>query len=418
MRRAVASYVGFFAVVIGVAPALAAPGLSRPGPPPRVTFSELLRQELSSLRQLRQQRIEIRRISMGRRAVQGELRRVRVALMETRRRLKAVKGQVAKRQGVLRARVRALYRLVRATARLPLLDSRRAKVPRDGRDALLKIVRRDVSELAHLRAERDLLARALVEVRKRRSQAWAVRGDLDRRRDRVQARVAQCQQELSGGRHRIRNHRGHGSEFNRAARALQKQVLALAAQLKREAVTFASRRGKLVRPVPGLILRWFGETSVAGTKTTTAFKGVVISALPNWKVLAPAPGQVRYTGAVAGFGKVVIIDHDEGFISVVGYLDRLLVNTGDQVNEGRALAVISGGKGRAKVYYELRLSGQPIDPIPWMRGGLAELVRRGPKRLRRAFAARRGRRLRLRLRHRKGAPVGNSTHRTATALRD
>jgi septal ring factor EnvC (AmiA/AmiB activator) len=182
-------------------------------------------------------------------------------------------------------------------------------------------------------------------------------------------------------RYRRGRHQGHASEWNRQARQLEKKIGELTLRLQREAVSFEQRKGRLTRPVPGLIVQWFGARKVAGTKVTTLSKGVEISALPNWKVRTPAPGTVRFAGSVAGFCNVVIVDHDEGYLSVMGNLDRLLVKVGDRLGDNRVVALFSRRSGavRPSIYFELRRAGQAINPVPWLRGGVAELRRRGPK---------------------------------------
>lgn len=360
-------------------------GVARAAPPGGITMSELLRQQLSSLRQLRHQRVELRRVKMGKRAIEGELRRIYTALGEVKRRQKGVTKVLTKRSVKLRARVRALYRLVRATARLPLLDSRRAQIPRDGRDALLRILRRDLRERRQLKREQQGLVKELKNVRRRRSQALAVLKDLARRKDRIGAQVAHCKQELAGIRYRRRQHKGHASEWNADARLLEKRIGALTMRLRKEAISFDHRKGRLTRPVPGMIVKWFGEQRVAGTKVTTLSKGVEISAMPRWKVRTIAPGKVLFAGAVTGFRNVVIVDHDEGYMSVVGNLDKMLVKVGDTVGVNRVIAMFNRRSRavRPSIYLELRRSGRAIDPVPWLRGGRAELLKRGPRRLRR-----------------------------------
>ncbi len=364
-----------------VAPTLKSGGL---------TMSELLAQELSTLRQIRYQRVELRRVRMGKRAIEGELRRIYTALGEVKRRQKGLRKVLAKRRSMVRARVRALYRLVRSTARLPLLDSRRARISRDGRDALVRILRRDIREVEHLKQEGQRLVEDLGSVRRRRGQGMAVLKDLARRKDRIGAQVAQCKQELAGIRYRRRNHKGQGSEWNQQARLLEKKIGALTMRLRREAISFDHRKGKLTRPVPGMIVRWFGERRVAGTKVTTLSKGVEISAMPNWRVRTAAPGKIRFAGAVPGFRNVVIVDHDEGYLSVVGNLDKLLVKVGDTVAMNRVIATFTRRSRavRPSIYFELRRSGRAIDPVPWLRGGLSEIRKRGPKHLRRRLLRR------------------------------
>ena len=73
-----------------------------------------------------------------------------------------------------------------------------------------------------------------------------------------------------------------------------------------------------------------------------------------------------------GFGKVVILDHGEGFTSVVGSLSHLAVRKGQRVRRGKPLGRVVGRPGlstrkRRYCYYELRRSGVPLDPFDWLR---------------------------------------------------
>jgi septal ring factor EnvC (AmiA/AmiB activator) len=107
---------------------------------------------------------------------------------------------------------------------------------------------------------------------------------------------------------------------------------------------------------------------------------VEISALPAWKVRAPAEGTVRFAGPVPGFGNVLAFDHDEGYLSLVGHLGPLLVKVGERVRAAQPVASLPPARegGPHKVYLELRRSGRAFDPIPWIQGGLAERAKRSP----------------------------------------
>lgn len=343
------------------------------------TVTDLLRLERDALQRILAEREELRRVRLGRRAAQGELLRLETVHLELRRRQRGVVADRGEREARLRRRLRALNRLVRGTSRRPLLDPRRSLAAADGRGSLLRIVRRDLQELQRLRREEDKIAHGLRDVVTRRREAVAVLGDLDRRKDALQARLAHCRQELSELRHLRQNHRGQGSEWNAVAFTLERQIVALHLQVNSEAPTFAKRRGSLVRPVPGMILTWFGQQRLGGTKATEESRGVEISALPTWKVRAPADGAVRYAGPVPGFGNVLVFDHDEGYLSLLGHLGALLVKVGDRVRSAQQVAGLpppSQG-GPNKVYLELRRSGRAFDPVPWILGGHVERAKRG-----------------------------------------
>jgi len=361
--------------VAGLAPARAV----EPAPAaPRRTISDLLREELDALQETEQARVEQRRVTTGRRGVRGELERLARATADVQRRLAGLRRDLTARRDTTRARVRLLYRKVRATSRYPLLDPRRAHAPRDGRESLLRIVRRDLAEVRRLRGEEQRLVASVEDLKLRRSQALAVVRDLDRRRDEVQSNVSRLQQVLVDVRYRRTHHRGHVSEWTASAYAKEREIVVRTLRLRVVAPSFESRKGSLVRPVPGMILQPFGEEPLAGTRTTAPARGIEISALASWKVRAPAPGTVRFAGPVEGFGNVLVIDHDEGYLSVIGRLGDLLVKPGDRVPIAGTVALLAGrARERLAVYYELRLEGKAIDPTPWIAGGLAEARERG-----------------------------------------
>lgn len=356
---------------------LSVSGVTRTG---KVTVTDLLKGERDALRQILAQRDELRRVRLGRRVAQGELLRLESVHLEVRRRRGGLVKTREKREAQARRRAAALARLVRKSSRWPLLDPRQGRVVVDGRRAMLRVVGRDLRELGKLKAEEVRLSRALDDVVLRRREAVAVLKDLDRRKDEIQARVARSRQELAELRHRRRKHRGQASEWNAEAYEIERNIVVLHMQVNREVLSFAAQRGKLVRPVPGMILTWFGDRRAPGSRATEESRGVEISALSSWKVRAPADGTVRFLGQVPTYGNVLVMEHGEGYVSVLGHLGAPLVKVGEQVKVGSSVAALPPGRdsGPIKVYFELRRSGRAVDPVPWLHGGMAELRRRGP----------------------------------------
>lgn len=263
-----------------------------------------------------------------------------------------------------------------------MIDPRRARVPADGRAALIRILRRDQAEVRHLRAELLRAQNGIQEGLERHRQAVAVLRDLDRRWDERSAQVARAEQRVAGLRYERDHFRGGAHEWTAEALRLEKQVVALLVARQHRRPSFESLRGRLLRPVPGMIVRWFGEHRVAGTKATERCRGVEISALPRWKVRAPAAGTVRYSGRIAGQGAVIVLDHGAGYLSVLAHVGSPSVRPGQRVRAGGVVATVGtlGGRRVARIYYELRRGAQPMDPAAWLRGGLAERRERESKR--------------------------------------
>jgi lipoprotein NlpD len=92
--------------------------------------------------------------------------------------------------------------------------------------------------------------------------------------------------------------------------------------------------------------------------------GLEIAGSPGAEVRAAAAGRVVYTGAgLRGYGSLVIIKHDEAWLTAYGYNRDVAVSEGDAVRSGQRIASMGEGPDRrAALYFEIRLNGRPVDP--------------------------------------------------------
>ncbi len=127
---------------------------------------------------------------------------------------------------------------------------------------------------------------------------------------------------------------------------------------------FAAQKGKLRLPVKGEIAGRFGAPRAEGGAT---WKGIYIRAAEGAEVKAVAPGRVVFSDWLRGFGNLLILDHGDGFLSVYGNNESLLLQAGDNASAGAAIATVgnSGGNPQSGLYFELRYQGQAFDPLKW-----------------------------------------------------
>lgn len=80
-------------------------------------------------------------------------------------------------------------------------------------------------------------------------------------------------------------------------------------------------------------------------------------------VRATASGKVLYTGWYGGYGKVVILDHDEGLASLYAHMSKLYVSAHEEVSQGQTIG-LSGSTGfsgkTGSLHFEIRKDGKPI----------------------------------------------------------
>lgn len=97
-------------------------------------------------------------------------------------------------------------------------------------------------------------------------------------------------------------------------------------------------------------------------------KGVDVSGRIGQPVRAAADGEVVYSGSgLIGYGNLVIVKHDDVFLSAYGHNRRLLVKEGDKVRQGSTLGEMGqGSKGLPILHFEIRKNGKPIDPLLYL----------------------------------------------------
>ncbi len=97
-------------------------------------------------------------------------------------------------------------------------------------------------------------------------------------------------------------------------------------------------------------------------------KGVDIDGKPGDPVLAAAPGRVMYTGTgIRGYGKLIVIKHDDGYNSVYAHNREILVKEGQPVTRGERIAELGDTDAeRPKLHFEIRKSGKPVDPAKFL----------------------------------------------------
>lgn len=128
---------------------------------------------------------------------------------------------------------------------------------------------------------------------------------------------------------------------------------------------FARLRGRLIQPVRGTVSGRFGARRDDGQ---SIWKGLFIRAADGADVRAVAGGVVVFADWLRGYGNLLIIDHDDDFLSVYGNNQTLLADVGQKVGAGKAVATVgaSGGQAESGLYFELRHRGQAFDPGKWL----------------------------------------------------
>jgi septal ring factor EnvC (AmiA/AmiB activator) len=246
--------------------------------------------------------------------------------------------------------LRRLGEASRAVAALARLDRERV-LSHQRTLAALKDTRATLEgQRTKLAATRTAAARAQDAAERAATARNALIRDIDRRRDlnaQLSGELLAAQQKLQGA---LRDIAG-GAAPTAAADALPLPIKAF--------------RGDIDWPAAGGVRRRFGRAAASGTP---ASNGIEIAADEGAPAQAVHEGVVAFADAFAGFGNLVIVDHGAQTFSLYGDLLDMAVAKGARVDRGQRIGSVgSTPAGPAGLYFELRVDGQAVDPLQWLK---------------------------------------------------
>ena len=97
-------------------------------------------------------------------------------------------------------------------------------------------------------------------------------------------------------------------------------------------------------------------------------QGLTINGRVGQGIHAAGPGRVVYTGSgLLGYGQLVIIKHDDVYLSAYGHTQSVAVREGEDVRAGQQIATMGEGPGqKPMLYFEIRVNGRPTDPLRFL----------------------------------------------------
>ncbi len=116
-----------------------------------------------------------------------------------------------------------------------------------------------------------------------------------------------------------------------------------------------------IMPLAGRLVAGFGEGAAGRPRS----RGIVLAARAGAQAVSPASGRVAFAGPYRGYGRIVIIEHDGGWTTLVTGLAQLDAAVGDELVAGSPLGVT--GPGEPRVTVELRQNGEPVNPLQFLR---------------------------------------------------
>ena len=284
--------------------------------------------------------------------------------------------QLVSRQQIMRKRLRQAYMrgvthplLVIFTAESPLDAVNRAryleKLNRYDRDLVLQIdnTRRVIDErknaqmqerehLSELREEKNREQTELVAEEKQRKKMLK---DIRAKKESFEAMVKELE--------------ASQKELAAMITLLERKRKSARARVSRKRIaSFEKGKGSLPWPVEGPVITKFGKVVHPEYKTVIVSNGIDIEADKGEIVHCVADGTVIHTGWMRGLGKMVIVDHVGGYLSIYAHLKDIVVKMDQEVKTDAALGYVgeTGSLGGAKLHFEIRKSAEALNPSEWL----------------------------------------------------
>ena len=124
---------------------------------------------------------------------------------------------------------------------------------------------------------------------------------------------------------------------------------------------FIAARGNIPFPVKGNIIKKFGEMTDSGLSS----KGITIKTRPNAQVISPYDGTVLFAGPFRGYGELLIIEHGDGYHTLLAGIGRLDTSVGQSLLAGEPVGIMVADSNPS-LYIEIRKNGQPVNPSTWL----------------------------------------------------
>ncbi len=309
--------------------------------------------------------------------LQATIRQRQQQITANRHRLSALQQQ----HGLLQARLAKQRQLLEQQLYSAYVNGQREQIK-------LLLNQEDPAALGRLSTYFDYINRARTEQIEATRTALVERQALERRIATENQALLSLQQQQESQRQALSNNRARRQQVLRDIRAqLQRQgrkltqlrsneqeiemLISSLAELINDIpdravaqTDFASLRGKLQWPTQGRLSNQFGRRRAVGD---LLWHGIMLDAPAGREVKAVAGGHVVYADWLQGFGLLIIIDHNDGYLSLYGHNRVLFKEAGDWVSPHEAIAQVgdSGGLEQAALYFELRHRGKPIDPERW-----------------------------------------------------
>ena len=330
---------------------------------------------------------EVQALNRRIRALGDEVKRARSRLADAQKqlaflseKLDAIQARLSEREELFRERAVSAYIAGPTAAMETLLSSEDLSDLLDRVAYYESALDADSRLLEEIELLEDVVTTHRETVEEKKDEILAEKAALEQRRaavaeirDRRADALAAQQAAVAAKRSLLNSVRARGHKLRDVERQLERESerieFVLAQQAIGESAAAPSGTGQLAWPADGPVTSGFGMRVHPLFGDRRMHSGIDIAAGYGAPVWAADGGVVTYVGTMSGYGKVVIVDHGGGLATTYNHLSAAAVDGGESVVRGQPIAAVgcTGYCTGPHLHFEVRVSGTPVDPMPYLR---------------------------------------------------
>ena len=284
---------------------------------------------------------------------------------ESKKDLHEAEENIGDKKDVVNSRLRVMYKNGNVGYAEVLLSSSSIVDLFSKLDMMKLIFNHDVDMLKHMKEERDLIETKKKTLESHESKMVGMLKNME---------VKQKELEVSRGEMtRLKAKvQQDNIEIEKQIDELNKYAESIAAEIRKKQSSGEYKGGKMAWPAPGYtrITSPYGYRIHPILKTKKLHTGIDIGIPSGKSVVAAGDGTVIHSDWLGGYGKVIMVHHGGGIVTLYAHNSSLVVKDGDKVKRGDTISK-AGSTGMSTgphLHFEVRKNGEYVDPIPWVKG--------------------------------------------------
>lgn len=301
-------------------------------------------------------------------SVENELQILNSEIESTMEILKEAEINIEERTETFNQRLRVMYKNGNAGYLEVLLSSANIKDFLSRQEMIQSIADYDKDLIRYMKEQRDIIEDKKVELEAQRASVETTKAKLEDRKRSLERASRDKELLMADIALDIKAFEKEYDKLNDFAKEIESQIV----KLQKNTGPYSG--GKMAWPVPGhsRISSPYGYRIHPIFKVKKLHTGIDIPAPTGTAITAAAAGTVIYSDWLGGYGKVIMLDHGGGIVTLYAHNSALVVSEGQSVKRGDTVskAGSTGNSTGPHLHFEVRKEGAYVDPLPWLNGSL------------------------------------------------